>query len=121
MIVQVAAASIVSANKTLCHPASVDTIPTSADKEDHVSMGAWAAVKAAMVLTNARRVLAMELLASAQGIEFLRPLKTSAILEKLHRAIRRVAKRADSDRSFHDELVGLEQLIASRALAQVLR
>jgi histidine ammonia-lyase len=121
MIVQVAAASIVSANKTLCHPASVDTIPTSADKEDHVSMGAWAAVKAAQVLVNSRRVLAMELLASAQGLEFLRPLRSSAVVEKLHRAIRQVAKRADQDRSFHDELVGLESLIASRELARVLK
>ncbi|MFL5811987.1 MAG: histidine ammonia-lyase, partial [Bdellovibrionia bacterium] len=61
MIIQVAAASIVSENKTLCHPASVDSIPTSADKEDHVSMGAWGARKAAQVVRNSRRVLAMEL------------------------------------------------------------
>lgn len=121
MIVQVAAASIVSENKTLCHPASVDSIPTSADKEDHVSMGAWAAIKAARVLTNARRVLAMELLASAQGLEFLRPLKTSAILEKMVRLIRKSVPRADVDRSFHMDLRYLEGLIASRELEPLVR
>jgi histidine ammonia-lyase len=121
MIVQVAAASIVSENKTLCHPASVDSIPTSADKEDHVSMGAWAAVKATRVLANARRVLAMELLASAQGIEFLRPLKSSAILEKLMRAIRKRVPRADVDRSFHADLVYLEGLLVSRELEPLVR
>src|SRR6202000_678465 len=89
MIVQYAAASIVSENKTLTHPASVDSIPTSADKEDHVSMGAWGARKAAMVTRNTRRVLAMELLSAAQGLEFLRPLRSSKIVEKVHSLIRK--------------------------------
>src|SRR5690606_11035697 len=89
MIVQVAAASIVSENKTLCHPASVDSIPTSADKEDHVSMGAWAARKAGRVVVNTRRVLAMELLAGAQGLDLLRPLKSTSVIEELHSLIRR--------------------------------
>ena len=80
MIVQVAAASLVSENKTLCHPASVDTIPTSADKEDHVSMGAWGAVKLRRVLQNARRVLAMELLAAAQAIDFASATQIQSIL-----------------------------------------
>jgi histidine ammonia-lyase len=117
MIVQVAAASIVSENKTLCHPASVDSIPTSADKEDHVSMGAWAARKAMRVVVNARRVLSMELLASAQGIDLLRPLKSSVAIEKIHRIIRRKIPRADVDRSFHDDLAHIEHLIESRSLA----
>jgi histidine ammonia-lyase len=121
MIVQVAAASIVSENKTLCHPASVDSIPTSADKEDHVSMGAWAAVKASRVLTNARRVLAMELLAAAQGLDFLRPLRTSPVLEKVMRQIRKHVPRADEDRSFHEDLIFLEGLIASRELETLVR
>jgi histidine ammonia-lyase len=120
MIVQVAAASIVSENKTLCHPASVDTIPTSADKEDHVSMGAWAARKAAKVTANSRRVIAMELLAAAQGLEFLRPLRSSRVLEKLHREIRRKVPRADVDRSFHDDMRHLEGLIESYALAEIV-
>ncbi|MGK5082314.1 histidine ammonia-lyase [Bdellovibrionota bacterium FG-1] len=120
MIVQVAAASIVSENKTLCHPASVDSIPTSADKEDHVSMGAWAAVKASRVLVNARRVLAMELLAAAQGLGFLRPLRTSAVLEQVLRQIRKHVPFADGDRSFHDDIQFLEAMIKSRDLAPFL-
>jgi histidine ammonia-lyase len=120
MIVQVAAASIVSENKTLCHPASVDSIPTSADKEDHVSMGAWAAVKASRVLRNARRVLAMELLSAAQGLEFLRPLRSSLVLEKIMRVIRKRVPRADTDRSFHEDLLFLESLITSQDLAPLL-
>lgn len=105
MIVQVAAASIVSENKTLCHPASVDSIPTSADKEDHVSMGAWAARKAAQVVKNSRRVLAMELLAAAQGIDLLRPLHTSDLLEKVHSRIRKKIAKLGDDRSLHDEIM----------------
>jgi histidine ammonia-lyase len=121
MIVQVAAASIVSENKTLCHPASVDSIPTSADKEDHVSMGAWAAIKASRVLVNARRVLAMELLAASQGLEFLRPLKSSLVLEKILKTVRKDVPNAEVDRSFHEDLKTLENLIASQSLAPVLQ
>ncbi|HCM40819.1 MAG: histidine ammonia-lyase [Bdellovibrionales bacterium GWA1_52_35] len=121
MIVQVAAASIVSENKTLCHPASVDTIPTSADKEDHVSMGAWAARKAALVIQNTRRVLAMEMLASAQGIDLLRPLKSSAPIEKIHQIIRKKVRRLDADRTFHEDMKTLEQLIESRVLEPILK
>ncbi|OFZ20207.1 MAG: histidine ammonia-lyase [Bdellovibrionales bacterium GWB1_55_8] len=121
MIVQVAAASIVSENKTLCHPASVDSIPTSADKEDHVSMGAWAARKASKVIVNTQRVLAMELLAATQGIDLLRPLRTSSSLEKLHQFIRKKVPRVDADRSFHEDLVYLEKQIASRQLEPILK
>ncbi len=111
MIVQVAAASIVSENKTLCHPASVDSIPTSADKEDHVSMGAWAARKAAKVVTNTRRVLAMELLAGAQGIDLLRPLRSSVLIERMHQKIRTRTRRMDQDHSPHEELKAVEEMI----------
>jgi histidine ammonia-lyase len=114
MIVQVAAASIVSENKTLCHPASVDSIPTSADKEDHVSMGAWAARKAARVVLNSRRVLAMELLSAAQGVELLRPLRTTPALERIHSKIRKKIPALTRDRSFHQDLKNLEQMIESR-------
>jgi len=104
MIVQVAAASIVSENKTLTHPASVDTIPTSADKEDHVSMGAWAARKALLVVENTRRVLAMELMAGAQGIDLLRPLRSTATLEKLHSAIRKKVPYFTEDAPFYEAI-----------------
>ncbi len=121
MIVQVAAASIVSENKTLCHPASVDSIPTSADKEDHVSMGAWAARKAGKVVVNARRVLAMELLASTQGIDLLRPLRTSEQLEKVHRLIRKKVRRIDADRMFHVDIQQIEKMLETGAFAEVVQ
>ena len=111
MIIQVAAASLVSENKTLCHPASVDSIPTSADKEDHVSMGAWAARKAHLVLQNSRRVLAMELLSAAQGIDLLRPLRTTPPLETLHRKIRAYSAEVRSDRDLSEEIAHVENAI----------
>jgi len=109
MIVQYVAASLVSENKTLCHPASADSIPTSNDKEDHVSMGAWGARKCAMVIGNVRKVLAIELLSAAQGIDFLRPLKTSKRLEQVHRWIRDRSKRVDRDRSLSHDISRIEE------------
>lgn len=120
MIVQVAAASVVSENKTLCHPASVDSIPTSADKEDHVSMGAWAARKASKVVTNTTRVLVLELLAAAQGIDLLRPLKSSPTVEKVHELVRRRVKRLDADRVFSDDYGPIEELVQSEEFHQIV-
>ncbi len=116
MIIQVAAASIVSENKTLCHPASVDSIPTSADKEDHVSMGAWAARKALRVVTNARRVVALELMSAAQGLEFLRPLKSSPMIEALHQRLRKNVAMMERDRTFYEDIETTEALLGSYEL-----
>ncbi|MBU6153609.1 MAG: histidine ammonia-lyase [Bdellovibrionales bacterium] len=110
MIVQVAAASIVSENKTLCHPASVDTIPTSADKEDHVSMGAWAARKCLKVIQNVRRVLAMEVLAGAQGLDLLGPLKTTPKLEKIKARVRSRVPFFEEDAPFYEAIAEVESL-----------
>ena len=84
MIVQYLQAALVSENKMLAQPASIDSIPTSAGQEDHVSMAMHAAVKGLALVRNVRRVVAAELLCAAQGIEFLRPLSSSALLEALH-------------------------------------
>jgi histidine ammonia-lyase len=116
MIVQVAAASIVSENKTLCHPASVDSIPTSADKEDHVSMGAWGAVKLSRVLNNIRRVLAIELMMGCQGLDFHAPLKTSESLEKVRSIVRSRVAFAEEDRFFHPDLVALEEILKNHEI-----
>lgn len=113
MIVQVAAASIVSENKTLAHPASVDSIPTSADKEDHVSMGAWAARKALKIVENTRRVLSMELLAGAQGIDLLRPLKSTSRIEKAHQKIRKVAPYLKEDGPFYQMIEDVFEITRS--------
>jgi histidine ammonia-lyase len=110
MIVQVAAASIVSENKTLAHPASVDTIPTSADKEDHVSMGAWASRKCLMIIHNVRRVLSMEMLAACQGIDLLRPLKSTQKLEAVHAKVRKVIPYFTEDAPFYEAINEMQKL-----------
>jgi histidine ammonia-lyase len=111
MIVQVASAALVSENKVLAHPASVDSIPTSADKEDHVSMGVTAARKARQILTNLRHVLAMELLCGSQGIELLRPLKSSPALEAVQKEIRKVVPPIGEDRIFHHDIMAITELL----------
>lgn len=113
MIVQVASASLVSENKVLSHPASVDSIPTSADKEDHVSMGVTAARKARQILTNLRHVLAMELLAGSQGIELLRPLKSSRPLEAVQALIRTRVPPIKKDRIFHHDIMAITEMVGS--------
>ncbi len=98
MIPQYVAASLVSENKVLCHPASVDSIPTSAGQEDHVSMGNAAGLKAWQVLANAERVLAIELLAGAQAVEFLAPLEPGVGVRTTREAVRALSARLHDDR-----------------------
>jgi histidine ammonia-lyase len=105
MIAHVTAAALVSENKGLAHPAAVDSIPTSADKEDHVSMGMGAALKLGRVVENVRQVLGIELAAAAQGIDLLRPLTSSLPLEALHASIRTRIARWDEDREMAPDLV----------------
>lgn len=119
MMVQVAAASVVSENKTLCHPASVDSIPTNVDKEDHVSMGAWASRKARMVVDNCKRVLAMEYLTAAQGIELLRPLKSTKIVERLHKDLRKSVKGLIEDRVLYKDIEAAIEIINQKAWTNI--
>ena len=111
MIVQVASASLVSENKVLSHPASVDSISTSADKEDHVSMGVTAARKARQILANVRYVLAMELLCGSQAVHLIRPLKSSPRLEAVLSEISRVVPPIFEDRVFHHDILAIEALV----------
>ncbi|MEI7575382.1 MAG: histidine ammonia-lyase [Armatimonadota bacterium] len=111
MIAHVTAAALVSENKTLCHPASIDSIPTSANQEDHVSMATFAARKLATIAQNVRHVIAIELLAAAQGIEFHRPLKTSSALEAVHQLIRDRVAPYDEDRFFGGDFAAIEKMI----------
>jgi len=104
MIPQYVAAALVSENKSLCHPASVDSIPTSAGQEDHVSMGNAAGLKAMQVLANAERALAIELLAGAQAIEFLAPLEPGPGVRATHGAVRVLSERLRDDRSLADDI-----------------
>lgn len=116
MIVQVAAASLVSENKVLCHPASIDSIPTSADKEDHVSMGTIAARKCKQVLFNVENVLAMELLCGTQGLEFHQPLKAGKGVQAAYECIRSKVKPIKQDRAFHEDIEAIRELISSGEL-----
>lgn len=105
MIPQYTAAGIVSENKQLCTPSSVDSIPSSNNQEDHVSMGANAATKCKRVVDNVEKVLAIELLTAVQALEFRRPLKTSAVLEEIIAAFRKEVRFNDADRILHDDMM----------------
>ena len=105
MIPQYTAAGIVSENKQLCTPASVDSIPSSNNQEDHVSMGANAATKCKRVVDNVEKVLAIELLTAVQALEFRRPLKTSAVLEKMVTAFRKDISFNEADRILHEDMI----------------
>jgi histidine ammonia-lyase len=104
MIPQYVAASLVSENKSLCHPASVDSIPTSAGQEDHVSMGNASGLKAWQVLANSERALAIELLAGAQGVEFLAPLEPGVGVRATHACVRTLSQRLGDDRSLAPDI-----------------
>jgi len=105
MIPQYTAAGIVSENKQLCTPSSVDSIPSSINQEDHVSMGANGAVKCKRVVDNVEKVLAIELLTAVQAIEFRRPLKTSEQLEKIIVSFRKEVSFNDADRILHHDMI----------------
>lgn len=111
MIAHVTMAALASENKYLCHPASVDSIPTSTDKEDHVSMGVTSGRKLHEVVTNVQHCLAIELLCNTQGIEFLRPMKTSPCLEKVYTLVRKHVPPIEDDRVFHKDIENLTRLI----------
>ncbi len=121
MIVQVTAAALVSENKTMSHPASVDSITTSGNKEDYVSMGMGAALKAKQVVSNVRNILAMELLAACQGLDFLAPLETAPPAMKAYRLVRSVSPRVVKDRSLAQDIAEVSTLIAAGKFQKVLR
>jgi histidine ammonia-lyase len=111
MIAQVTAAALASENKTLAHPASVDSIPTSANQEDHVSMATFAARRVSEIGENVAGIVAIELLAAAQGIEFHKPLKSSPPLHEVITTIRTRAANWDSDRFFAPDIAALKELV----------
>jgi histidine ammonia-lyase len=121
MMPQVTAAALVSENKVLAHPASVDSITTSGNKEDYVSMGMTAANKLKRIIENTRNVLAIEAMAVAQAIDFLAPLKTSKRGQAAHAAIRSVCPTVEKDRVMYKDFARIAELIASGKLAEVIR
>jgi histidine ammonia-lyase len=111
MIPQVTAAALVSENKSLAFPASVDSIPTSAGQEDHVSMAPIAARKAGQIARNAAGVIAVELMAAAEGIDYHAPLRTSPKLQALHSSVRALSPHFTADRYWADEMAALQSAV----------
>lgn len=120
MIAQVTAAALASENKSLAHPASVDSLPTSANQEDHVSMATFAARRLHAMAENTRGVIAIELLAAAQGIDFRRPLKSSPALESAHALLRKHVAFYDHDRHFSPDIAAAKSVIASEELLNLV-
>lgn len=112
MIPQVTAAALASENKHLASAVSVDSLPTSANQEDHVSMATYAARRLHSMLDNTDRILAIELLAAAQGIDFRKPLKTSIALQSVHDAIRKRVPFYEIDRPFYRDIESIKELVA---------
>jgi histidine ammonia-lyase len=121
MIAHVTAAALASENKSLAHPASVDSLPTSANQEDHVSMATFAARRLQPMIANVAHILAIEFLAAAEGIEFLRPMRSSAPLEAAHALLRDRVPRFDQDRFFAPEIERATALVRAGALPRVFR
>jgi histidine ammonia-lyase len=119
MIPQVTAAALVSENKQRAYPASVDSIPTSANQEDHVSMAAHGARRLMSMADNVAGVLAIEYLAAAQGCDFHAPLKSSETLERARGLLRSTVPTLDEDRYFHPDIAHAQMLVSSGALAAV--
>lgn len=117
MIAQVTAAALVAESRILCHPASVDSIPSSAGREDHVSMGMTAALKARQIVDHVRHVLAIELLVASQAIDLRHPIKPGRGVLAAHRFIRSHIPTLDGDRELHKDVAMMTSLIESRALA----
>ncbi len=121
MIAHVTAASLASENKSLAHPASVDSLPTSANQEDHVSMATFAARRLQSMIANTANILGIELLAAAQGIEFLRPLRSSAALEQVHALLRSKVASISHDRYLAPEMARATAMVRDGSLARILR
>jgi histidine ammonia-lyase len=121
MMAQVTAAALVSENKVLSHPASVDSITTSGNKEDYVSMGMTAALKLKRIVTNTRQVLAIEAIAAAQGVDFLAPLKPSKRGQRAYELVRAACPPMESDRVLSGDFARVAEVIRRAEVAAVLR
>jgi histidine ammonia-lyase len=121
MMAQVTAAALASENKVLAHPASVDSITTSGNKEDYVSMGMHGSIKLKRIVENTRNVLAIEAMASCQALDFLAPLKTSKRLQTAYAAVRAVSPTLDRDRPMYPDFGRIADTIAKGKISDALR
>jgi histidine ammonia-lyase len=120
MIPQCTAAALMSENKQMAHPASVDSAPTSANQEDHVSMATHGARRLGPMTANLARIIAIELMASAEGIDFRRPLVSSPLLEEAHAMVRLKAAKRDEDREFSTDIEAVAGLIEAGSFARLV-
>ena len=120
MIAQYTAAALVTENKVLCHPASVDSIPSSGDQEDHVSMGMTAALKLLQVARNSAAILAIEALCAAQAIDLLAPLKPGVGTQAGHDLVRRYAPHLEQDRYLSPEMESVAGAVREGLFAALL-
>jgi histidine ammonia-lyase len=118
MIPQVTAAALVAENRGLAFPSSVDSIPTSAGQEDHVSMAPIAALKASRIARNAAGIVAVELIAAAQGVDQHAPLKTSAGLQRIRAKVRALSFHLTSDRYWADEMAALQAAVLAGVIGE---
>ncbi len=121
MIAHVTAAALASENKSMAHPASVDSLPTSANQEDHVSMATFAARRLLPMISNVAHILGIELLAAAQGVDFLRPLQSSPALEQVHALLRRQCPAMMTDRYLAPDIEAASALVRGGELTRILR
>jgi histidine ammonia-lyase len=121
MIAHVTAAALASENKSLAHPASVDSLPTSANQEDHVSMATFGARRLGPMLDNTAHIIGIELLAAAQGFEFLRPLQSSAALEQVHALVRQTCPAMPTDHYMAPDIAHAFELVGSGALTALVQ
>ena len=119
MIPQYTTAALVSENKSLCFPASADSIPTSLGQEDHVSMGSISARKALMVISNLEKILGIELYCAAQGFDFRRPLKSGGIIDECHRFVRQTIPFAEYDHIMSDEMNKAIEMVSNKTLITI--
>jgi len=120
MIAQVASASLVSENKVLCHPASVDSIPSSAGREDHVSMGSISARKLRMVVENVRNAIAIEIMTAAAGLDQRKPLTPSAGVKAALQHVRTRVPPMIADRVLYEDIAAVSEMIESGELARAV-
>ena len=120
MIPQYTTAALVTENKTLCFPASADSVPTSLGQEDHVSMGSISSRKLHQVIDNLEYIQAIELLYAAQAIDFRRPLKSTPIIEACHVLVRQSVPHIDDDRIFADDMNAIHRLITGGELLNTI-
>ena len=120
MILQYSTAALVSENKSLCFPASADSIPTSLGQEDHVSMGSVAVRKSLRIVENLEKIIGIEMMCAAQGFDFRKPMKSNVLLDEMHDLIREYITFAETDRLFSEDIEKAIKLIQSKEIIKRL-